>query len=436
MFWLSRLLSLQLQWLITTAACSATDCANVNASLSLSTGAESLLHCLRINTLATSAAVFSNLDLFDPSSRTNQFELLLVVVAGALAVAGAVCALVESAYASRLKRRLVSFHHADNRAVSFLRDRLIADTGAAVTMWEPGKDEPLSFGGGKELLDRCHSGSDKAVVSSALKGLLENGTAFALSARTTEGGSIGVVGRPVGGYAVLFFHPESHELEYRLALDMLPAPVWIRGKTLNFEWVNRCFLTTTGVSTCNEAVESNIAFHLSERDLAVAARDAGELVEGKRYAMIGGTRRPFFLALQPLSDGRVIGAAQKITGVAQGKAQFRRDFSNHSDVLNVVPTALAIFGSDHRLASYNRAYAALWDVSDAWLTTHPSYVDILDRLRELRRLPDQQDFAAWKRDRVEKFETAGIASEELWHLPNGKALDVKPGPTGLVDRSC
>jgi PAS domain-containing protein len=429
-------LSLQLQSLMNAAVFCAFDCANANClhekawisfSALLSTHAE-LLDYVRLNTVATSEVVLSNLALADPSWHASQFDLLLIVVAGALAVAGAVCALIERAYSHRLRKRMVSFRHARNRGVSFLRDRFIADTGAAVTVWEPGKSEPLSFGGGREFLEHCRSGADKTAFSSALSGLLQNGMAFTLCAHTTDGGSIGVVGRPVDGYAVVFFRPEYHELECRLVLDMLPVPVWIRGKTLNLEWVNRCFLATSGVSTCDKAVEANTAFHPSERDLASAAHEAGALVEGKRYATIGGSRRAFCLALQPLADGRVIGAAQDITGLTEAKAQFRRNTDDHSDVLNIVPTALAVFGSDRRLASYNRAYAALWDVSDVWLSTHPSYVDILDRLRELRRLPDQQDFAAWKRDRIKLFETADVPSEELWHLPNGKTLRVKTKP--------
>ena len=436
MIWLSSFLSLQLQSLMNAAVFSAFDCANANGlnkrvwigfSGSLSTHTESLLHYLRLHTVATSGAVLS-LAFPDPSWHASLFDLLLIVVAGALAVAGAVCALVERAYSNRLRRRLLSFRHTHSRAVSFLRDRFIADTGAAVTVWEPGKSEPLSFGGGRELLEHCRSGNDKTAFSAALAGLLESGIAFALSAHTTDGGHIGVLGRPVDGYAVLFFRPEYHELECRLVLDMLPVPVWIRGKTLNLEWVNRCFLAASGVSTCDKAIEANMAFHPSERDLASTARDAGALVEGKRYAMIGESRRAFLLALQPISDGRVIGAAQDITGLTEAKAQVRRNTDDHSDVLNIVPTALAVFGSDRRLASYNRAYAALWDVSDVWLTSHPSYTDILDRLRELRRLPDQEDFAAWKHDRIKLFETADVPSEEFWHLPNGKTLRVKTKP--------
>jgi PAS domain-containing protein len=355
-------------------------------------------------------------------------------VAGALAVAGAIMALVERASSNSLRRRIVSLHQAQARAALSLRDKLITDTGAAVTVWEVGKSEPVSFGNGGEFLKNCRSGRDKAAFSSALAELLENGLAFTLSVETHDGDSMAVHGRLVGGYAALYFRPEDHEPVCRLALDMLPIPVWIRGKNLKIEWVNRSFLATSGVLTYEKAIETNVAFHHSECDLAGAARDAGQLVEGKRYATVDGTRHAFALALQPLADGRVIGIAHDITGVTAAKAQLRGNINDHSGVLNIVPMAVAVFGPDRRLASHNRAYAALWELPDTWLNSHPSYVDILDRLRELRRLPDQQDFAAWKRDRTELFETPDVPSEEVWHLPDGKALRVRTKPYQLGGR--
>jgi PAS domain-containing protein len=131
----------------------------------------------------------------------------------------------------------------------------------------------------------------------------------------------------------------------------------------------------------------------------------------------------------------VIGVAHDITGATEAKAQLWGNIINdHSGVLNIVPMAVAVFGPDRRLASHNRAYAVLWELPDTWLNSHPSYVDILDRLRELRRLPDQQDFAAWKRDRTELFETPDVPSEEVWHLPDGKALRVRTKPYQLGGR--
>src|SRR4029453_18750306 len=53
-------------------------------------------------------------------------------------------------------------------------------------------------------------------------------------------------------------------------------------------------------------------------------------------------------------------------------------------------------------------------------------------LRELRRLPEQSDFRAWKQERLKLFERLDPHPEELWHLPGGKTLRVvtQPHPLG------
>ena len=62
-------------------------------------------------------------------------------------------------------------------------------------------------------------------------------------------------------------------------------------------------------------------------------------------------------------------------------------------------TAVAIFGRDQKLTFYNRALCArLWGLPETWLDKHPGDGEILDKLREARKLPEQRDYQAWKRD--------------------------------------
>jgi len=55
-------------------------------------------------------------------------------------------------------------------------------------------------------------------------------------------------------------------------------------------------------------------------------------------------------------------------------------------------------------------------------------------LRELRRLPEQPDFRAWKQLRMRSFERRDHIPEELWHLPSGQTLRVtaQPHPFGGI----
>jgi PAS domain-containing protein len=66
----------------------------------------------------------------------------------------------------------------------------------------------------------------------------------------------------------------------------------------------------------------------------------------------------------------------------------------------------------------------MWDIPKPWLDSHPSYGEILDRLRDKRRLPEQRNFPEWKAAQMAVFEPAGKRGEEFWHLPNGRSIRI------------
>ena len=361
--------------------------------------------------------------------------VVIVGAAGALALAGGLWALAE--YQGTLKlRRALRTTSARARALLSLRDQLLGAGREAVVAWGADLDDPLSFGGGLGLLDTCLSGPDATELATALDALAESGAPFAMVARGRDGHGITVRGRAAGSYAALFLEEESQaaklEPDFRAALDALPLPVWLRGSDLAMRFANRAFLTATGAPSLEAALESNMALDRSERDLASTARNRGETVEAKRYAVIGGQRRALAFTLTPVGDGAVTGSAIDVTALAEAESRLQQHIDAHADTLDRLATAVAIFGPDRKLNFYNRAYVGLWKLAETWLDTHPTEGQILDRLRELRRLPEQPDFRAWKREHLALFERVDDHPEELWHLPGGKTLRVvaQPHPFG------
>ena len=166
--------------------------------------------------------------------------------------------------------------------------------------------------------------------------------------------------------------------------------------------------------------------------ISPAARDGNEVVEAKRYAVLGGQRRALAFTLTPLADGSIVGVAEDVVSLAEAEARVQQHEDAHADTLDRLATAVAIFGPDRRLTFYNRAYVRLWQLSETWLDGRPTEGEIVDRLRELRRLPEQPDFRAWKNEHLKLFEKADDHPEELWHLPGGKTLRVvaQPHPFG------
>jgi PAS domain-containing protein len=68
----------------------------------------------------------------------------------------------------------------------------------------------------------------------------------------------------------------------------------------------------------------------------------------------------------------------------------------------------------------------------AGLPPRPSDGEILERLREARKLPEQRDFSSWKRERLALYTNVIDEREEHWHLPRSVTLRVtcQPHPHG------
>jgi len=356
--------------------------------------------------------------------------------AAALAAAAGLWALAEQ-HAARRLRRLLRSAETRMRAGANARDALIGAGREAVLVWGRDGTVPRSYGGGELILDSCLAGADATQLSEALDALGDRGAAFVLTARDRNGRHVRLRGRAVGGMAGVWLEEETEAKslapDFRAVLDALPIPVWLRDKTLSLLWGNRAFLTATGAADSDAAVASQTALDRSERDLAAAARAEAQPLEAKRFAIVGGQRRALAFTHIPIEGGRIVGTAVDVTEITSAEARLQQHLDAHSDTLDQLATAVAIFGRDQKLNFHNAAFAQLWDLPEKWLETHPSDGEILDRLREARKLPEQPNYQAWKRQRAALYEQPGeYLPEELWHIPGGQTLRVvaQPHPFG------
>jgi signal transduction histidine kinase len=86
-------------------------------------------------------------------------------------------------------------------------------------------------------------------------------------------------------------------------------------------------------------------------------------------------------------------------------------------------TAFAVFDAEQRLTHYNQAYVELWQLDIEWLATHPRDGEILDRLRQARRLPEKADYRDWKKSWLACY-GSNAQVEDQWHLPDSRTLHV------------
>ena len=372
-----------------------------------------------------------------PALAADSGILSAAVSAGAVALAiaaalWALAAIRATGQAGRSQRSL------NARAQSALaaRDALIAAGRESVVVWGNAVDGSHSYNGGDALLDSCLAGPDATSLSQALDDLAETGKPFELATHDKDGEPVRIRARAVGGFAAVWLDKEAAESRrpsHNAVLDALPLPVWLRDRALSLTWVNRAYANAVGAVDEAEVIASQTALEKSERDLASAARSEGNAVEARRFAVIGSQRRALSLTDTPLRDGTILGTAIDVTDVMNAEAKLQQHLDAHADTLDKLATAVAIFGPDQRLSFYNRAFEKLWRLPEDWLDSRPLHGEVLDRLREMRRLPEQRDYQTWKRERLSLYDQPNAhPPEDLWHLPGGKTLRVvaQPHPLG------
>ncbi len=213
-------------------------------------------------------------------------------------------------------------------------------------------------------------------------------------------------------------------------LDTLPIPVWHRRKgDLSLIEVNEAYAQAVdGTRETAIAEQRELGIGVLGEDgkaLALRARTVNGAQRESHHIVVGGSRRLLEITEAPLPHSdRLVGFARDFTDLEAKEAELTRHAESHSEVLESLAVAIAIFGADTRLNFFNRAFAALWQLDTDWLGTNPTIDELLERLREQRRLPEFVDFRAYKRNVQTMFTSPAPPPPELMHLPDDRTLRV------------
>lgn len=282
-----------------------------------------------------------------------------------------------------------------------------------------------------------------------LRSALGSGESIAVEVSTLQGRVLSVEGRQRAGAATLLLHDVAPfraaveaaaaakaeaeaEAARRLSLlDALPVAAWRRNAGGDLTWANAAMarqLETTLPAILAERIEFAASFDRNvARALAGRAIKAGALQTQLRSLVVAGERRRFRVVEAPFADGS-LGIAFDATEEEALRAELKRHIAGHAEVLQNLATAICVWDADRRLVLHNRAFARIWGIEDSFLEQGPTYGELLEHLRDQRKLPEQADWAQWKRARLQLFTTVLEAREELMHLPDERTLRVVTTP--------
>lgn len=236
------------------------------------------------------------------------------------------------------------------------------------------------------------------------------------------------------GSIILWLHAESamstskdentaSKVSSTAMLDLAPLPIWQETDAAHLIYANKAYAQAVDVTDGHEAVAQNLALVQtplgSGRDITLTS------------TIIAGTKHTLAIHDVPLQTGM----ARYAIDVSEREG-LRQALNRHNEAqretLDRLSTPVAIFGAERQLLFHNGAFARLFRIDPLWLAAQPSYSDVLDAMRNNRRLHERADYQAWKQKELEQMAKLLDAREDMWHLPDDTTLRVvmQPHPLG------
>lgn len=224
---------------------------------------------------------------------------------------------------------------------------------------------------------------------------------------------------------------------FEQAVNTFLWPVWRRDEEQKILWVNEAYAQNLGFNL-QDIVAEQKEFAATARkkpgkadimpgpDLAKAALVTGTRQSVETHVILNGKRKLMRIHEIPLtedgSEKGTLGLAEDVTEREEMENDLKRYKATTHELLEQLRTAIGIYNADQKLDFYNSAFAQLWGLEDGWLNTKPKLGEVMEKLREERKLPEQADFRRFKQSWLDMFTSLIDPYEEMLYLPDGSAL--------------
>ena len=218
---------------------------------------------------------------------------------------------------------------------------------------------------------------------------------------------------------------KKRNLTLSVLLDHLPVPVWARNADKNITYCNETYGQWVQKDT-DSVVQDNIKLPVTPQKDALQFESRGRIiVDGKRRIIDIVERDDAETGIQ---TGFVVDGTEE----DRIRTELTRLNRATQELLGNLTSAIAVFAADTTLEFYNTAFSSLWDLKESSLNTKPSLGNLMEQLREERKLPEQADFRSFKKSWVDLFTSLLEPKQEMLYLPDGRALRMLsiPHPMG------
>ncbi len=227
---------------------------------------------------------------------------------------------------------------------------------------------------------------------------------------------------------------ESELSMLRANTSAAPFLLWRQNDLGEITWVNRAYLETVR-DVCEPG--RDLVWPLPRIFPSLQPRSNAKHSEPQRIALHGkGMTEDAWYDCHITTIGKDILCTAIPADEAVRAENRRREFTQTlTKTFAELAIGLAIFDRSRRLVLFNPALLDLTNLPTDFLTSRPSMVSFLDRLRENRVMPEPRDYRTW-RTAIAELEAAAADGtySESWSLPDGQTYHVtgRPHPDGAV----
>jgi len=232
--------------------------------------------------------------------------------------------------------------------------------------------------------------------------------------------------------------------DFRILVDNLPCPIWLRDEHQNISILNRGYLKLLGLKDFKDITPQNTILHdlgntTNLLEMAKIAQESNTPQKKQINILNDGDLRKYEITETPYYDSSLktshtIGSLIDITEYDEAKRNYRVHLDSHLEILSSLDTAFCIINTKHNFTFGNSAFLSLWNLPENFLDKAPHYNTFLDKIREQKTLPEVSDFKAYKEEENKAFDALTEQREDLLYIPDGRTFRRlrAPHPDGTI----
>ena len=232
--------------------------------------------------------------------------------------------------------------------------------------------------------------------------------------------------------------------DFRILIDNLPYPIWLRDSSLNIRILNRQYLNLLGLKNFKDITPENSTLRdlgntSNLLELAKTAKESNTPQKKQINILNNGELKKYEITETPYYDSSLktshtIGSLIDITGFDEVKRNYQVHLDTHLDILSSLDTAFCIINTKHEFTFGNTAFLKLWNLPNNFVDNPPHYNLCVEKIREQKTLPEVSDFKAYKDEENKAFDSLTEQKEDLLYIPDGRTFRRirAPHPDGTI----